>query len=88
MFNSHKFYHVINCASIVVLGLLIQLIVKLEAFQLCDDFLGCLILGSIPVKLRRYTHLHLKELTLVSIGAVIWAQRVLQQVEVIFELGY
>ena len=61
---------------------------KLEAFQLSDDFLSCLILGSIPEKLRRYTHLNLKELTLVPIGAVIWAQRVLQQVEVIFELRY
>jgi hypothetical protein len=62
--------------------------VKLEAFQLCDDFLGCLSLGIIPAKLRRYTHLHLKELPLVSICAVIWAQWILQQVKVIFELRY
>ena len=83
-----KLYHVVHRAPIVVLGLLIQPVVKLEAFQLSDDFLGCLSLGSIPAKLRRYTHLYLKELPLVSISAVIWAQWVLQQVEVILELGY
>ena len=61
----------INGVAVIVLRLSCQLIVHAETFNI----------------LAVVRHLHLRQLSLITVRPVAWSERVLKQVQIIFELA-